>query len=411
MALIVQKYGGTSVGTVERIKHVAKRIVASKRQGHQLVVVVSAMGKSTDDLIALAKQICDPPVPREYDALLATGEKVSAALVAMAIHAQGEKAVSLTGGQAGVVTESVYSKARIRKVNPERIFKELEKDQIVIVTGFQGESPEGDIITIGRGGSDTSAVILAAAIKADVCEIFTDVDGIYTTDPRICPAARKLDSIAYEEMLELASLGAGVMHPRSVEAGLEHGIVIHVRSSMHESSGTLIKEASTMEREKAVTGVALADEQAKMVIRDVPDKPGVAATIFSALGENKINVDMIIQATQKDGTNSITFTLDQDDLKPALRVLEEIAKMYSGSKIEYNDQIAKVSIVGVGMISQPGVAAKMFKTLADNGINIELISTSEIKISCAIAKAQGVKAVNALHKAFELDTVRQPQLV
>lgn len=401
--IIVQKFGGTSVGSPERILAVAKRAIESQKHYTHVVLVVSAMGDSTDELIALAKQISATPSPREYDALISTGENVSAALVAMAIQAQGHPAISLTGPQAGVQTENLYSKAKITHVDTTRIQNELNSGKIVVVTGFQGLNPNQDVATIGRGGSDTSAVVLAAALGAQVCEIYTDVDGVYTTDPRAVSKAQKLSEICYDEMLELASLGAKVLHPRSVECAKENHIILHVRSSFCADEGTYVKEENPMETTRPVTGITLSEEEAMITVQDIPDQPGNAGQLFSNLGAGAINVDMIIQSAQDNGTNTITFTLQEEDLPQALQISEATGKTLGAQKVKTDSQIAKISIVGVGMISKPGIAAKMFEVLGKNGINIRLISTSEIKISCAIDRSNAKKALQLLHTAFELD--------
>jgi len=401
-SIIVQKFGGTSVGTPERIKAVAKRVIATKAKTNHVVVVVSAMGDSTDDLIALAKAITKMPSEREYDALISTGENVSAALLAMAIQAEGHQAISLNGRQAGVKTENRYSKAKILSVDTTRIQQELDTNHIVIVTGFQGYNDYADTTTIGRGGSDTSAVVLAAALGAEICEIYTDVDGVYTTDPRAVKTAKKLKEISYDEMLELASLGAKVLHPRSVECAKENNIILHVRSSFSDAEGTLVKESQTMESTRPVTGVTLSEEEAMITVHDIPDKPGYAGTLFNALAIAAINVDMIIQSAKDDGINTITFTVQEDDLENALKITTEAAQALGSNTITADPKIAKISIVGVGMISKPGIAAKMFKTIGDNNINIKLISTSEIKISCAIPRTEAKLALTLLHNTFEL---------
>lgn len=401
MAIIVQKYGGTSVGTSEKIKKVANRIIKAKSKGNDVIVVVSAMGQTTDELIDLMYEITENPDLREYDMLLSTGEQVSAALLAMAIQAQGYKAVSLTGWQAGIHTEDIPSKARITHVKLERIQKELKDGKIVVVTGFQGVDSNGDITTIGRGGSDTSAVVIAAALKADVCEIYTDVDGVYSTDPRMVPNAKKLKVVSYEEMLELASLGAQVLHPRSVECAKNYGLVIHLRSSLSDVEGTLIKEVSEMEKTNVVSGVAVDNNIAKVGILKIPDKPGIAAKLFGALGKESINVDMIIQSIHSAGALAdMAFTVAKHDIKKAVEVTKKVAEELKAEGVVSDDNVAKVSIVGVGMISKPGVAAAMFRVLGENGVNIEMISTSEIKISCVIKAQQAKKAVEILHKEF-----------
>jgi len=406
MEVIVHKYGGTSVGTPEKILNVARRIKKVRDEGYELVVVVSAMGHTTDELIDLMHEVTKNPDPREYDMLVSTGEQVSAALLAMALQSIGCSAVSLTGGQAGVVTEDIYKKARIKEIKLDRIKKELKEGKVVVITGFQGIDSKGDIITIGRGGSDTSAVAVAAALKARVCDIYTDVDGVYTTDPRIVPEAKKLKTISYEEMLELASLGAQVLHPRSVECASIYGITIHLRSSTKEDEGTYIEEAGKMEKKEAVRGIALDENIAKIGILKVPDRPGVAAKLFGALAGEKINVDMIVQSIHSGGTQAdMAFTVDRTDIKKAVEVTEKAAKELKAEGVISDADVCKVSLVGVGMVSQPGTASKMFDTLAEEKINIQMISTSEIKISCVIKAEEGKKAVQILHKAFALDKI------
>ncbi|OGC03572.1 aspartate kinase [candidate division WOR-1 bacterium RIFOXYA12_FULL_43_27] len=404
MPTIVHKYGGTSVGTPEKIKNVAAKVKAVRDKGNNVVVIVSAMGHTTDELIDLMHKITTDPDPREYDMLVSTGEQVSAALLAMALQSINCPAVSLTGGQAGVETEDIYRKARIKNIKLDRVKKELKAGKVVVITGFQGIDSKGDIITIGRGGSDTSAVAIAAALKADVCDIYTDVDGVYTTDPRIVPEAKKIKSISYEEMLELASLGAQVLHPRSVECAMVYGIKIHLRSSTKDIEGTYIEEGKKMELKKAVRGVALDLEVAKVGILQVPDHPGTAAKLFKALADAKINVDMIIQSVHSvSAAADMAFTVNKTDAKKALEITQEIAKELKAEGAVSDTNVAKISIVGTGMISQPGVAARMFSSLSAAGINIEMISTSEIKISCVVKAAEGKKAVAVLHKEFELD--------
>ncbi|MCP4049650.1 MAG: aspartate kinase [bacterium] len=404
MDIIVQKYGGTSVGSAERIKAVAKRIVKDRKKFAGLVVVVSAMGKTTDELISLAGQVSENPSPREYDALISNGENISASLLAMAIHSLGENVISLTGAQAGIKTENIYSKAKITNVDTTRIDKELRDGKIVVVTGFQGINDYYDVTTIGRGGSDTSAVVLAAALNARECEIYTDVDGVYTTDPRDCSEARKLDEISYEEMLELASLGAKVLHPRSVECAKENKLTMHVRSSFKNDDGTRVKEINKMETKKAVTGIAKSDNEVMISILNVPDDPGIAGAVFEELAKENINIDMIVQSTERGGVNNITFTVNGEDRDKAEEVTRKAADKIGVEGVECKDSIAKVSIVGVGMISRPGIAARFFRVLGQNGINIKLITTSEIKISCAINKEEADIAVGILHKEFELET-------
>ena len=406
MEVIVHKYGGTSVSTPEKIKSVARRVKKVRDEGYEVVVVVSAMGHTTDELIELMHKVTDNADPREYDMLVSTGEQVSAALLAMALQSVGCPAVSLTGGQAGVVTEDIYKKARIKEVKLDRIKKELKEDKVAVITGFQGIDSKGDIITIGRGGSDTSAVAIAAALKAQVCDIYTDVDGVYTADPRIVPNARKLKNVSYEEMLELASLGAQVLHPRSVECASIYGITIHLRSSQKDDEGTYIKEATKMEKTEAVRGIALDENIAKVGILKVPDKPGTAARLFGALAAEKINVDMIVQSIHSAGTQAdMAFTVDRPDMKKAVEITEKMAKELKAEGVISDSDICKVSLVGIGMVSQPGTASKMFGTLFAEKINIQMISTSEIKISCVIKKEEGKRAVQALHKAFGLEKV------
>ncbi|MFC1496765.1 aspartate kinase [Candidatus Margulisiibacteriota bacterium] len=403
MPIIVQKYGGTSVGSAEKIKNIARKIKKARAKGNQLVVIVSAMGHTTDELIDLMHQITKDPHPREYDMLVSTGEQVSAALLSLALMELGCPAISLTGGQAGVQTEDIYRKARIKNVKLDRLKKELKAGKVVVITGFQGIDSKGDIITIGRGGSDTSAVAIAAALKASVCEIYTDVDGVYTTDPRIVGNAKKLKTVSYEEMLELASLGAQVLHPRAVECAMVYGIKIHLRSSTKDVNGTLIKEVSAMEQKEAVRGVALDKNTAKVGILKVPDKPGTAAKLFGELAKAKINVDMIIQSVHSKGSQAdMAFTVSKTEAKKAYEITKAVAKKVKAEGAICDTSVAKVSIVGTGMISQPGVAAKMFEVLAKHKINIQMISTSEIKISCVISEADGKKAVKLLHQKFNL---------
>ena len=394
------------MGTPEKIKNVAARIKKVRDLGNQVVVIVSAMGHTTDELIALMQKITPEPDPREYDMLISTGEQVSASLLAMALQSINCPAISLTGGQAGVQTEDIYRKARITHVHLERLQKELKTGKVVVITGFQGIDSKGDIITIGRGGSDTSAVAIAAALKADVCEIYTDVDGVYTTDPRIVKEARKLSFITYEEMLELASLGAQVLHLRAVECASIYGITIHLRSSEKEDQGTFIEEAKKMEKKEAVRGIALDENIAKIGVLKVPDKPGIAAKIFTALANEKINVDMIVQSIHSSGSLAdMAFSVERPDLKQAVEVAKKVAKELKAENVVADDDVAKVSLVGIGMVSQPGTAAKMFETLSNEKINIQMIATSEIKISCVVKREAGKKAVQILHKAFGLDKV------
>lgn len=400
MGIRVQKFGGSSIANISMIKNVARRIVKAKEEGDQLVVVLSAMGDTTDELLEKVREITLHPPEREIDMLLSTGEQVSIALMAMAIAELGYSAVSMTGYQAGIQTDKAYTKARILNIEPERISRELEQDKIVIVAGFQGMSQNNDITTLGRGGSDTTAVALAAALKADICEIYTDVDGVYTADPRIEPRAKKLDFISYDEMLELASLGALVLQPRAVEFAKNYSVPLIIRSSFNNNTGTLVGEVESLENCRPVSGVAHDLNVAKIGIFDVPDRPGIAKKIFSALAEEQINVDMIIQGWVRDGRNDIVFTTARGDLEKAIPVVEKTVEEIGASGFVYNDRVAKISIVGAGMITNPGVAANMFKALAKEGINIEMISTSEIKVSCIIAEEDALKAVNALHEEF-----------
>ncbi len=410
MGLIVQKFGGTSVANAERIRAAAKRIVETYKAGNQVIVVVSARGQTTDELIDLAHEITDKPSTREMDMLMSTGEQISIALVAMAIHALGHPAVSFTGGQVGIVTDSYHTKARIRNINTQRVKKELDNGTIVIVAGFQGIDANENITTLGRGGSDTTAVALAAIMKADRCDIFTDVDGIYTADPRKVPHARKLSTISYDEILELASLGAQVMHSRSIEFAKKYNVPLQVRSSFNDKEGTLIcKEAKEMEN-IVVSGVAVSKDDAKITIRAVPDVPGQAAKIFHEIAKRNINVDMIIQNASIEGRADVTFTVPRSDLREALNVAEKIKKDLSAKEVLHDSKIAKLSVVGIGMRSHCGVAEKMFSVLAEEKINIQMISTSEIKISCVIEEAHADRALRAVHTAFGLDKVEKEEV-
>jgi aspartate kinase len=403
MSLIVQKYGGTSVANPERIKNVATRVAQYRAQGDQIVVVVSAMSGVTDNLIKLAKEIMPLPSEREMDVLLATGEQTTIALTAMALHAIGVSAVSLTGAQAGIVTDGVHTKAKIQNITPKRIHELLKAGSVVIVAGFQGQTPEGQITTLGRGGSDLTAIALAAALKADLCQIYTDVDGVYTADPRIVPGARKLAEISYDEMLELASLGAKVMQSRSVEFAKKFGVVFEVRSSLNQNPGTLVKEETKNMEDVVIRGVSLDKNQAKVTLVGVPDHPGVAARIFKALADAAINVDMIVQnVSHGAGTpaTDLSFTVDKPDLLKARKVIDGLKGEIGFQAANANEKIGKLSIVGVGMRSHSGVAAKMFETLAKEGINIDMISTSEIKISVVIDLAKGEAAMKSVHAAF-----------
>ena len=402
-SLVVQKYGGTSVGDAERIIRAARRVAAAADAGRQVVVVVSAMGDATDELLALARQVAREPNERELDHLLATGEQVSASLLAMALNDLGRPAVSLTAGQAGIRTTGLFTRARITDVRPERIRRELAAGRIPIVTGFQGVTEEQDVTTLGRGGSDTTAVALAAALGAERCEIYTDVEGIYTADPRLVPRARKLDRISYEEMLELAQLGARVMHPRAVELGELYGVPILVRSSFSEAPGTLIQRVDAVEVRKNVRGIAHDTDVAKIRIVGVPDRPGLAHALFSPLADAQISVDTIVQNTGQDGTTDLSFTVGRADCARAVAVVEHLVPRVGAAGLDHAEDLAKVSVVGTGMQSTPGYAARMFGALASAGINIEMITTSDIRITCLIDAAKVQPALNALHAAFELD--------
>ncbi|MBE7481803.1 MAG: aspartate kinase [Polyangiaceae bacterium] len=404
MALVVQKYGGTSVGSLDRMKVVAERALACQRQGNDVVLIVSAMSGETNRLLGLAHQVSPTPEMRELDALAATGEQVSAALVAMTIHAQGGKARSLLGHQVNIQTDAAFTKARINTIEGSKVRSTLDKGQIAVVAGFQGVDPEGNITTLGRGGSDTSAVAVAAAIKADVCEIYTDVDGVYTTDPNICPSARKIDRISYEEMLELASLGAKVLQIRSVELAMKYGVPIHVRSSFNDNPGTMVTNEEGLEA-VVVAGVAYDKGEAKVQLINVPDRPGIVAAVFGSLAERNVSVDMIIQSPSREGgtTTDVTFTVAKTDLARCKDLIEEKARQLGGAAVEYDPDIVKVSIVGLGMRSHAGVASQMFSLLAAEGINIQAISTSEIKVSCLIHSKYTELAVRTLHDGFGLD--------
>ena len=403
MQLIVQKFGGTSVADAARMKMAAKRAVDAHSAGNRVIVVVSARGKMTDELLELAYEINDNPSARELDSLLSTGEQMSSALMAMAIHSLGSPAVSFVGRQIGITTDSFHTKARIVNMKVDRILEELSKNKIVVVAGYQGVDENDNITTLGRGGSDTSAVALAALLKADICDIYTDVDGIFTADPRIVPKARKLDKISYDEILELASMGAQVVHVRSVELAKKYNVPIRVRSSFNNSIGTLIcKEVMEME-DIVVSGATVTKNDAKITIIGVSDEPGQAAKIFHELAKENINVDMIIQNISAHGLTDVTFTVQKDDLPLALETTERIKKEIQAKEIVADDKIAKLSVVGIGMRTHSGIADKMFKTLSDEKINIQMISTSEIKISCVIEEDQAEKALNSMHDAFELD--------
>lgn len=404
MALIVQKYGGTSVGSVERIKAVAERVVRTAKEGNRVVVVVSAMSGETDKLISLAHQLSARPGEREMDMLLSSGERVTSALTAMAVEALGSKAISFTGRQAGIITDTVHTKARIERINGERISRALEEGYVVVIAGFQGVT-EGstDVTTLGRGGSDLSAVAIAAAVKADLCEIYTDVDGVYTTDPNIVPEARKLQRISYEEMLELASLGAKVLQTRSVEFAMKYNVPVVVRSSFNNNPGTLVVEEDKEMENVVVSGIAYDKNQAKITVVDVPDKPGIAAQLFNAIASANIIIDMIVQNISSDGKFAdISFTVPKTDAGRAVEVAGKIGTELGAKRVDLREDISKVSVVGVGMRTHSGVAAKMFQQLADHNINIFMISTSEIKVSCIIDLKFTELAVRVLHETFGL---------
>jgi aspartate kinase len=401
--LVVQKYGGTSVGDVERIKNVARRSLQARQRGHDVVVVVSAMSGETNRLLGLTKQVHPAPTEREQDVVVATGEQVSVGLVALAIQAAGGKARSLLGHQVKILTDSSFSRARIKSIDAERIFAALKAGEIAVVAGFQGQDEHGNVTTLGRGGSDTTAVALAAALKAQACEIYTDVDGVYTTDPNVCPAARKLDRVSYEEMLELASSGAKVLQIRSVEFAMKYRVPTWVKSSFSDDPGTLVCEEDRAMEDIVVSGIAYDRNEAKIALRRVPDVPGVAAKIFTPLAEAGIVVDMIVQNVSQEGHTDLTFTVGRTDLAKATAVVKEAVKPLGVRKVDTDDKVAKVSVVGVGMRNHSGVAAKMFQVLSAEGINVLMISTSEIKISCVIHEKYVELAVRALHTAFGLD--------
>ena len=407
MALIVQKFGGTSVGNVERIQHVATQVAKAVSEGNQIVVAVSAMSGETNRLTALAKEMQARPSKREMDVLLTTGEQVTIALLSMALQERGCPAVSYTGWQVPITTDNVHSKARIEKIDGEKILAQVSKGKVVVVAGFQGVTTEGDISTLGRGGSDTTAVALAAALNADECQIYTDVDGVYTTDPRVVPEAKRIDTITYDEMLELASLGAKVLQIRSVEFASKYNVPLRVLSSMKEGGGTLITtedkfKESDMEK-PLISGIAFSRDEAKLMILGVPDKPGVAYQILGPISDANIEIDMIIQNQGVDGTTDFTFTVGRADMEAALEILQSTANHLGAREVLSDDTIVKISMVGVGMKSHSGIASNMFKTLADNNINIQMIGTTEIKISVVIDEPSLELAVQSLHEAFELD--------
>jgi aspartate kinase len=405
--LLVQKYGGSSLATAERIRAAARRIARTAASGRPVVVVVSAMGDTTDELIQLAYQVADRPDDREMDLLLSTGETVSATLMAMALHGLQQPAVSLTGSQAGIRSTRVFTRARITDIRPDRISTELRHGKVVIVTGFQGVTDDQDVTTLGRGGSDTTAVALACALGAERCDIYTDVEGIFTADPRVVPGARKLSDIGYEEMLELAQLGARVMHPRAVELAELYGVPIHVASSFSDAPGTLIHRDGDlnmpMEIRKNVRGIAHDTDVARITLVRVPDRPGIAAAIFQPLAQASISVDTIAQSSGADGTTDLSFTISRGDLERAVEITRAIAPGIQAASVDTADNLAKVSIVGTGMQSSPGYAARMFGTLAEAGVNINIISTSDIRITCVVARDHAEQAVRMLHAAFELD--------
>jgi aspartate kinase len=404
LALVVQKFGGTSVGSIDRIRNVARRCLAAQREGNDVVVIVSAMSGETNRLLGLAHQVAEVPDAREMDAIAATGEQICAALTAMAIQTEGGKARSLLGHQVRILTDDAFTKARIKTIDGSKIFETLERGEIAVVAGFQGVDEHGNITTLGRGGSDTSAVAVAAAIGASACEIYTDVDGVYTTDPNICPSAKKISRISFEEMLELASLGAKVLQIRSVEIAMKYGVPIHVRTSFSDAPGTWVTGEDKSLEEVVVAGVAYDKNEARVHIVAVDDKPGVVAQLFSAIAEKNLSVDMIIQNVTRgdEARTDVTFTVSKTDLQRLRSFIEETAKSLGAREVRYDEDIVKISIVGLGMRSHAGVAAKMFRLLADEQINIQAISTSEIKISCLVAAKYTELAVRALHDGFGL---------
>jgi aspartate kinase len=405
MPLLVQKYGGTSVGSPERIQHVAERIVRTRRAGADLVVVVSAMGDATDDLIDLARQVSPRSHPREMDMLLTAGERISMALVSMAVNDRGQEAVSFTGSQSGIVTDTSHTRAKILEVKADRIKEELSRGRIVIVAGFQGVSKDREVTTLGRGGSDTTAVALAAALHAAECEIYTDVDGVYTADPRVVPGARKIPRLSYDEMLELASLGAKVLHNRSVEIARRFNVPIHVRSSFNWNEGSRVTRGSSMEQ-VVIRGIAHDMDVAKIALVGVPDRPGVASEIFQAVGGQGVNVRMIVQASGADGKNDVTFTVGKHEVNTVLPVIEEVRKKIGARAFLYDPDVAMLSVVGEGLATSPGTAGRVFSALAAAGVNIDLISTSSITITCVVRQADAERAVRSLHEALELE--REP---
>ncbi|PTY04199.1 aspartate kinase [Verrucomicrobia bacterium LW23] len=408
MALIVQKYGGTSVGDPDRICNVARRVSRWHKEGHQVVVVVSAMSGETDRLIALARKVNPEPTEREMDMLLATGEQTTIALTAMALNGMGVPAVSLTGAQAGIQTDGIHTKAKIANITPKRVHEFLDAGNVVIVAGFQGESTTGNITTLGRGGSDLTAIALAAVLKASVCQIYTDVDGVYTADPRKVRNTTKIAELSYDEMLELASLGAKVMQARSVEFAKKFGVVFEVRSSFNDNEGTIIREENKSMEHVVVRGVSVQPDQAKVTIAGVPDKPGVAARIFSSLAEASLNIDMIVQNVSLAGTTDITFTINKDDLARARKVIDPVVAEVGAREYTAKDGISKLSVVGIGMRSHGGVAATMFRALSEAGVNVQMISTSEIKISVVVDQETAIQGAQAVHDAFGLESKGKP---
>jgi len=403
MALIIQKYGGSSVADAQKIKNVARRVAKAKDEGNQVVVVVSAIGDTTDDLIRLAYQISEQPTDREFDVLLSTGEIISSTLLAMALGSLGHRAISLSGAQAGIHTDSSYSRARILRVDTKRVVSELKKGNIVIVAGFQGVSGKRDITTLGRGGSDTTAVALAASLAAEVCQIFTDVEGVYTADPRLVPEAKKLKEVSYEEMLELATYGARVMHNRAVELGWLYNVPILVASSFSDSPGTIICKEASMEVKNKVSGIVHDTNVAKVTVVGVPDHPGIAAAIFEPLARADISIDTIVQNASINSITDLTFTVARTDLLKAMSIVEPVVRSVGGKQCVTDSTLAKVSIVGTGMQNAPGYAARMFRALHQHGINIQLITTSEIRITCIVSEDKVKDAIRALHQAFELE--------
>jgi aspartate kinase len=408
MSLVVQKYGGTSVGSLDRIRRVAERVAETVAEGHQVIVVVSAMAGETDRLLSMGRELCARPVEREMDVLVSSGEQVSAALLAIKLNEMGIAARSLLGHQARILTDSAHTKARIRTIDGTALRSQLDSAQVLVVAGFQGTDAYGNITTLGRGGSDTSAVAIAAAVKADICDICTDVDGVYTTDPNVCPNARKIRTISYEEMLELSSLGAKVLQIRSVELAMKHRMPLHVRSTFSKSEGTIVTDEEHLLEKVVVAGVAADSKTVKLTVRALPDHPGVVASVFEPLAEAHISVDMIIQNVSKAGQTDLTFTVSKDDADRAQEIANELVRAVGAEDVVRDDDVAKVSIVGVGMRNHAGIAARMFRLLAEQGVNIEAISTSEIKTSCLIAAQHADQAVRSLHDGFGLGDSPKP---